>query len=97
MSSNIGMYLKSIFLQILTGSQGLWQKQPLSLTVVDYYKALLGKADESPVSVDSSQALLIAQTWLPVYDYFERQFEVMEKHKRTRTRRRFSLYVALLL
>ena len=56
----------------------LWQKQPLSLTVVDYYKALLGKADESPVSVDSSQALLIAQTWLPVYDYFERQFEVMK-------------------
>jgi len=56
----------------------LWQKQPLSLTVVDYYKALLGKTNKPQVSFDSSQAFLIAQTWLPVYDYFERQFEVMK-------------------
>jgi hypothetical protein len=58
----------------------LWQKQPLSLTVVDYYKALLGKATNQSQAtiVDSSNCLLVAQEWLPVYDYFERQFEVMK-------------------
>jgi hypothetical protein len=57
----------------------LWQKQPLSLTVVDYYKALVGKAtDQSWATLDSSKCLLVAQEWLPVYDYFERQFEVMK-------------------
>ena len=57
----------------------LWQKQPLSLTVVDYYKALLGKAtNQSQATVNSSKCLLVAQEWLPVYDYFERQFEVMK-------------------
>jgi hypothetical protein len=56
----------------------LWQKQPLSLTIVDYYKALVEKTDKSQATVDSSKALLMAQEWLPVYDYFERQFEVMK-------------------
>jgi hypothetical protein len=56
----------------------LWQKQPLSLTVVDYYKALVDKTEKSQASFDSSKALLMAQEWLPVYDYFERQFEVMK-------------------
>jgi hypothetical protein len=58
----------------------LWQKQPLSLTVVDYYKALLGKATNQSQAtiVNSSNCLLVAQEWLPVYDYFERQFEVMK-------------------
>lgn len=56
----------------------LWQKQPLSLTLVDYYKALVGKAADRPrATLDSSKCLLVAQEWLPVYDYFERQFEVM--------------------
>src|SRR5919112_1397393 len=61
-------------------SRILWQKQPLSLTIVDYYKALAGKAtDQSQATiVDSSKCLLVAQEWLPVYDYFERQFEVMK-------------------
>jgi hypothetical protein len=56
----------------------LWQKQPLSLTVVDYYKALIDKTEKSRATVDSSKALLMAQQWLPVHDYFERQFEVMK-------------------
>ena len=54
----------------------LWQKQPLSLTVVDYYKALLGKMSES--SLDDQAALQIASSWLPASDYFERQFEVIK-------------------
>jgi hypothetical protein len=61
-------------------SRILWQKQPLSLTIVDYYKALAGKATDlsQATIVDSSKCLLVAQEWLPVYDYFERQFEVMK-------------------
>ena len=54
----------------------LWQKQPLSLTVVDYYKALLGRMSES--SLDDQAALQMASSWLPAYDYFERQFEVIK-------------------
>jgi hypothetical protein len=53
----------------------LWQKQPLSLTVVDYYKAL---EDRPEGTVDEATALQMAQTWLPAYDYFERQFEVIK-------------------
>ena len=68
----------------------LWQKQPLFLTIVDFYKALLARtvsADKPAAgddlmirktAADSSEALLMAQAWLPVYDYFERQFEVMK-------------------
>jgi hypothetical protein len=60
-------------------SRVLWQKQPLSLTVVDYYKAVIGKTtNQSHSTIDSTKCLLIAQEWLPVYDYFERQFEVMK-------------------
>ncbi len=53
----------------------LWQKQPLSITVVDYYKALVNKGEGA---IDEAAALQMAQTWLPVYDYFERQFEVIK-------------------
>lgn len=58
----------------------LWQKQPLSLTVVDYYKALVDReADKSQADrIDESAALQIAQAWLPVSDYFDRQLEVMK-------------------
>jgi hypothetical protein len=59
----------------------LWQKQPLSLTVVDYYKALACRAtdrSQSTTTFDSSKCIQLAQEWLPVYDYFERQFEVMK-------------------
>ena len=59
-------------------ARALWQKQPLSLTIVDYYKALAGKIEEARSTLDPSKALQIAQEWLPVYDYFERQFEVMK-------------------
>ena len=60
-------------------SKILWQKQPLSLTVVDYYKALVRKAtDPSHSTFDSSKCIQVAQQWLPVYDYFEKQFEVMK-------------------
>ena len=61
-------------------SRILWQKQPLSLTVVDYYKALAGKATDrlQATTFDSSKCIQLAQEWLPVYDYFERQFEVMK-------------------
>jgi hypothetical protein len=53
----------------------LWQKQPLSLTVVDFYKAL---ADRAASQVNEPAALDMAQSWLPVSDYFDRQFEVMK-------------------
>lgn len=57
----------------------LWQKQPLSITTVDYYKSMVYASGESQTPVvDSSKALQIAQDWLPVYDYFGRQFEVMK-------------------
>jgi hypothetical protein len=60
-------------------SKILWQKQPLPLTVVDYYKALARKAiDQSQATFDSSKCIKVAQEWLPVYDYFERQFEIMK-------------------
>jgi hypothetical protein len=60
-------------------SRILWQKQPLSLTVVDYYKALVRKAIDQPqATLDSSKCIQVAQEWLPVYDYFERQFDVMK-------------------
>jgi hypothetical protein len=61
-------------------ARALWQKQPLSLTIVDYYKALILKTmDQSQATIiDSSKCLLVAEEWLPVYDYFERQFEVMK-------------------
>jgi hypothetical protein len=73
------VFEKYISPNIDTISRVLWQKQPLSLTVVDYYKALVGKVtNQSQATVDSSKVLLIAQEWLPVYDYFERQFEVMK-------------------
>jgi hypothetical protein len=73
------VFEKYVSPNIDTISRVLWQKQPLSLTVVDYYKALVGKTtDQSHATVDSSKCLLVAQEWLPVYDYFERQFEVMK-------------------
>jgi hypothetical protein len=58
----------------------LWQKQPLSLTVIDFYKALLDKtADKSQAGrVDETTAIQMAEAWLPVSDYFDRQFEVMK-------------------
>jgi class 3 adenylate cyclase len=57
----------------------LWQKQPLSLTVVDYYKRLTSRTtDQSEPIVDSTKCHLVAQEWLPAYDYFERQFEIMK-------------------
>ena len=56
----------------------LWIKQPLSLTVVDYYKALATKAEAEPAATDEAAALQMAYAWLPAYDYFERQFEVMK-------------------
>lgn len=98
-------------------SRILWQKQPLCLTVVDFYKALLARkivttaitrqqpwrscdddavsslfsplvAEErwteqgritSPTTTDiTGPALAMAQAWLPVHDYFQRQFEVMK-------------------
>jgi hypothetical protein len=62
-----------------TIARALWQKQPLPLTVVDYYKALVHKTMvQSQATVDSSKCLVVAEEWLPVYDYFERQFEVMK-------------------
>ncbi|MDQ3976067.1 MAG: hypothetical protein M3264_06035, partial [Thermoproteota archaeon] len=73
------VFEKYISPNIDTIARSLWQKQPLSLTVVDYYKALVGKTtDQSQATVDSSKCLLVAHEWLPVYDYFERQFEVMK-------------------
>jgi hypothetical protein len=73
------VFEKYISPNIDTIARILWQKQPLSLTVVDYYKALVGKTmDQSQATVDSSKCLLVAEEWLPVYDYFERQFEVMK-------------------
>lgn len=73
------VFEKYISPNIDTIARVLWQKQPLSLTVVDYYKALVGKTmDQSQATVDSSKCLLVAEEWLPVYDYFERQFEVMK-------------------
>ena len=73
------LFEKYISPNIDTIARDLWQKQPLSLTVVDYYKTLVGKtADQSQTTIDSSKCLLVAQEWLPVYDYFERQFEVMK-------------------
>jgi class 3 adenylate cyclase len=97
-------------------SKILWQKQPLYLTVVDFYKALLTreiaatastrqqpwKNNDDNVSSPSSpsstkenwmnqgltispnttditgSAIAMAQDWLPVHDYFQRQFEVMK-------------------
>jgi class 3 adenylate cyclase len=103
-------------------SRILWQKQPLYLTVVDFYKALLAReiattastrqqpwkgdgeknkvfasslslslAEErwneqrqttSPTSTTTTDitgsAIAMAQDWLPVHDYFQRQFEVMK-------------------
>ncbi len=61
-------------------SRILWQKQPLSLTVVDYYKAVVHKATDrsQAITFDSSKCIQLAQEWLPVYDYFEKQFEVMK-------------------
>jgi hypothetical protein len=60
-------------------ARALWQKQPLPLTVVDYYKALAYKTMvQSQATVDASKCLLVAEEWLPVYDYFERQFDVMK-------------------
>jgi len=56
----------------------LWQKQPLSLTVVGYYKALIEKVADGSAGTGDSVALEMAQAWLPVSDYFERQFEVMK-------------------
>src|SRR5919112_1466318 len=99
------IFEKYVSANIDTIARILWQKQPLSLTIVQYYKALVGKTnltqcDECdkvfhsldeyiehykhfhPRSIDatvnSSKALLVAQKCSPVYDYFERQFEVMK-------------------
>jgi hypothetical protein len=73
------VYEKFVSPHIDTIARVLWQKQPLSLTVVDYYKALVSKkTNQSLATVDSSKCLLVAEEWLPVYDYFERQFEVMK-------------------
>jgi class 3 adenylate cyclase len=84
----------------------LWQKQPLSLTVVDFYKALLVKMTTGVAAAattttatlidkqyeqdnkywsatlnSSAAAIMMAEEWLPVHDYFERQFEVMKDIK----------------
>ena len=99
------IFEKYVSANIDTIARILWQKQPLSLTIVQYYKALVGKTNVSqcdecgkvfhsldqyvehykhyhPRSIDatigSSRALLVAQKCSPVYDYFERQFEVMK-------------------
>ncbi|MDQ3851242.1 MAG: hypothetical protein M3299_00235 [Thermoproteota archaeon] len=74
-----GVFEKYISPNIDTIARTLWQKQPLSLTIVDYYKALVGKTtDQIQATIDSSKCLQVSQEWLPVYDYFERQFEVMK-------------------
>jgi len=57
-------------------SRILWQKQPLSITIIDYYKSMVYTSESQ--APDPSRALQIAQDWLPVYDYFDRQFEVMK-------------------
>lgn len=73
------VFEKYISSNVDTIAKVLWQKQPLSLTVVDFYKAVLCKAtDRSQTTLDSSKCIQVAQEWLPVYDYFERQFEVMK-------------------
>jgi hypothetical protein len=99
------IFEKYVSANIDTITRVLWQKQPLSLTVVQYYKALVGKTNLSQcdecgkvfhsldkyvehykhfhprsidATVDSSKAILVAQKCSPVYDYFERQFEVMK-------------------
>lgn len=72
------VYEKYVSANIDKISKILWGKQPLSLTVVDYYKALLSRIQEQQGGFDSSKAIEMAQTWLPAYDYFERQFEVMK-------------------
>jgi hypothetical protein len=73
------VFKKYISSNVDTIAKVLWQKQPLSLTVVDFYKAVLCKAaDRSQTTIDSSKCIQLAQEWLPVYDYFERQFEVMK-------------------
>ncbi len=73
------VFEKYISPNIDTIARVLWQKQPLSLTVVDYYKALVDKVTNySQTHINSSNCLMVAQEWLPVYDYFERQFEVMK-------------------
>jgi class 3 adenylate cyclase len=85
-------------------SRILWYKQPLYLTVVDFYKALLAREiattrqqpwnndtvsspsspssaakTSSPTTADiTGPGLEMAQRWLPVHDYLQRQFEVMK-------------------
>ncbi|MDQ3872678.1 MAG: hypothetical protein M3258_03595 [Thermoproteota archaeon] len=76
-----GVFQKFVAVNADNIARALWQKQPLSLTVIDYYKALVGKTEEEEEAystIDPSKALRMAQEWLPVYDYFERQFEVMK-------------------
>ena len=99
------IFEKYVSANIDTIARVLWQKQPLSLTIVQYYKALVGNTNLSqcdecgkvfhsldeyiehykhfhPRSIEatfhSSRALLVAQKCSLVYDYFERQFEVMK-------------------
>jgi hypothetical protein len=99
------IFEKYVSANIDTIARILWQKQPISLTIVQYYKALVGKTNLSQcdecdkvfhsldeyvihckhfhprtidATVDLSKALLVAQKCSPVYDYFERQFEVMK-------------------
>jgi hypothetical protein len=65
------VFKKYISSNVDTIAKVLWQKQPLSLTVVDFYKAVLCKAaDRSQTTIDSSKCIQLAQEWLPVYDYF---------------------------
>jgi class 3 adenylate cyclase len=61
-------------------SRVLWQKQPLYLTIVDFYKALLAKETTTTITATATAApaLAMAQAWLPVHDYFQRQFEIMK-------------------
>jgi class 3 adenylate cyclase len=82
-SEFVELYKKHIEPDIDKVAKALWEKQPLPLTVLNYFKELSQKQrqEESPTdekSANSIDAVLEAKMLLPRTEYYEHQFEIIQ-------------------
>src|SRR5215217_1832429 len=82
----VELYKKRIEPDFDTIAKALWEKEPIPLTVFNYFKELLQKEGEEVVltnekSVYSVDAVLEAKMLLPRTEYYEHQFELIQNQE----------------
>nr|MDQ3969807.1 RNA helicase domain-containing protein [Thermoproteota archaeon] len=93
----VGVYKKYIEPDIDKIVKILWGKEPLPLTVFNYFKELLQKEEEAALieekSVCSVDAVLEAKVLLPRTEYYEHQFQLIQdqEHRQSDTEFLYSL------